>query len=137
MNIHTSQTNSTIVRQKRVKKTYKGQLNFFYTGVIISVLGVFFFAVGFVYLKDGIEKLNRRSVKLNSRIHILDRNILYASKKRECFLGRYLLTQVKARKLNLRYPSAAQVRHCGSLRNVYAYLPAKGRQMREYVVSQR
>ena len=56
------------------------------------------------------EKLNRRTAKLQSDIHALDRDIANLNIKHEGLMGRFILRQVANFKLDLRSPRPGQIK---------------------------
>ena len=81
---------------------------------ILKVMTLLFFAflvgTGIVICRSEIEKLNRRAVALEANINVLNREVANLQIRREQYMGRHILQQVKHFELKLKLPVAGQVR---------------------------
>jgi cell division protein FtsL len=138
MNLHTTE-----VQRKSSKKRLRGggrksKFENFANAfkIILLLVIVFLLASARAWFNSETEKLNRRAVKVKSKIHSLNRDIANLKIKQEEYSGRYILAKIKLLDLKLNYPRAGQVRRLSITRRRQRVI-VRNRKPENLLISQR
>lgn len=112
MNLQTAQINTRVKRKsKSARKRNKSSFSLGTLAKFVFPLTVIFaLAAVMTLFNSETEKLNRRTSRLQAKIHALDRDIANLNIKHEQFKGRFILRQVANFNLNLRSPKPGQIK---------------------------